>query len=96
MIDLKALKELREYIAAIPAEPQELTPEELQELREYEEWNAELDSRLKPCPKCGHEAHNDHAHDFGWQIICDNCGCTTYGYEYPEEAIDAWNAGIYQ
>jgi Lar family restriction alleviation protein len=56
---------------------------------------------LKPCPFCGGEAflaEYDYALDNGYIathfVECNGCSVTTFEYDSPEEAAEAWNRRV--
>ena len=46
------------------------------------------DTKLKPCPFCGGEAH--FVNNDNW-IACGDCGAETSYFDTKEEATEAWN-----
>ena len=53
--------------------------------------NAMTEQKLKPCPFCGGEASIYVAHDDGYYVCCDECGCGLPVYNTEEDAIREWN-----
>ena len=54
---------------------------------------------LKPCPNCGGEGKLTPYVDkwdgrqYGYQVICKNCGACTYICACEKPAVDDWNIG---
>ena len=53
--------------------------------------NAMTEQKLKPCPFCGGEASIYVAHDDGYYVCCDECGCCLPVYNMEQDAIREWN-----
>ena len=53
-----------------------------------------MTEKLKPCPFCGGEAEvyeNEYENITLFMVACKNCGISTAGYDYEEDAIKDWN-----
>jgi hypothetical protein len=47
---------------------------------------------LKPCPFCGGEAELDYSGRLGWHVKCKSCADLLGGFDYPDVAVEHWNA----